>query len=131
MKKVLVALTPAVAILAAAPSAFALTVTACPNGGSGFAGLCAFTFGGNLVSGIINILFVVAILVALIYLIWGGIKWIMSGGDKAALQGAREHVIAAIVGLIVVFLSYFLVNFILGIFGLGTGYNWTLPTLSG
>lgn len=131
MKKVLATITPAIALLTLAPSAFALTVTACPNGGSGFAGLCGFTFGGNLVSGIINILFIIAILVALVYLIWGGIKWIMSGGDKANLQSAREHVVAAIVGLIIVFLAYFLVNFILGIFGLGTGYSWVLPSLSG
>lgn len=131
MKKVLATITPAIALLTAAPSAFAVTVTACPGGGSGFAGLCGFTFGGNLVSGVINILFIIAILIALIYLIWGGIKWIMSGGDKQALQTAREHVIAAIVGLVVVFLAYFIVNFILGVFGLGTGYSWTLPSLTG
>jgi hypothetical protein len=42
----------------------------------------------------------------------------MSGGDKQGLQTAREHVIAAIIGLVIVFLTYFILNFILRFFGL-------------
>jgi hypothetical protein len=132
MKKVLAIITPAIALLTLAPSAFAQTqITGCPSGSSGFGVLCNITFGGNLIASVINILFIIAILIALIYLIWGGIKWIMSGGDKGALQQAREHVIAAIIGLVVVFLAYFIVNFVLGVFGLGTGYSWTLPSFTG
>jgi hypothetical protein len=131
MKKVLAIITPAIALLTFAPSALAVDVTGCPSALSGFGVLCNVTFGGNLIASVINILFIIAILIALIYLIWGGIKWIMSGGDKGALQQAREHVIAAIIGLVVVFLAYFIVNFVLGVFGLGTGYSWTLPTFTG
>ena len=132
MKKYISALSATGFYLLFAQSAFAQgIINACPGGTSGFSGLCAFSFSGTLISSIINILFIVAIIIALIYLIWGGIKWIMSGGDKAALQQAREHVIAAIIGLVVVFLAYFIVTFVLNLFGLGVGYNWTLPSLTG
>jgi len=132
MKKYISALSATGLYLLLTQSAFAQgVINGCPSSASGFGKLCAFTFSGNLISALINILFIVAIIIALIYLIWGGIKWIMSGGDKAALQQAREHVIAAIIGLVVVFLAYFIVTFVLNLFGLGTGYNWTLPSLTG
>jgi len=129
MKKVLALSTTLATFLSLAPSAFAQPVNACPL--DQFSALCGFGFSGNFIQAIITILFIIAIIIALIYLIWGGIKWIMSGGDKQALQTAREHVIAAIIGLVVVFLAYFIVTFVLTVFGLGTGFNWTLPSFQG
>lgn len=129
MKKALTVLSTAGAYLTATPFAFAQTVATCPAGT--FNPLCTFSIGGNFIPGLISLLFILAIIIAVLYLIWGGIKWIMSGGDKAALQTAREHVIAAIVGLVVVFLTYFLLNFVLQAF-LGTNAGtFTLPSLRG
>ena len=120
MKKVLALLTPAAVYLTLTSSAFAMSINTCPTGD--FFNLCNFSLGGGFVSGIISLIFIIAIIVAILYLLWGGIKWIMSGGDKAQLQAAREHVIAAIVGLVVVFLVYFLLNFVLNSFlGQNTG----------
>ena len=67
----------------------------------------------GLISGLIKLLVIAAAVIFFFMLVLGGIKWIMSGGDKAALQTARDHVVAAIVGLVVVFLAYFLINFVL------------------
>jgi len=84
----------------------------------------------QLVSFAINAVFVIAILLALIYLIWGGINWIMSGGDKEKVGAARSKIIAAIVGLILVILAYVILNFVLVLFT-GNGINGlTLPTLT-
>lgn len=129
MKKSLTTLATAATFLSAAPFALAVNVATCPAGT--FNPLCTFSISGNFIPGLISILFIIAIIVAVLYLIWGGIKWIMSGGDKAALQAAREHVIAAIVGLVVVFLSYFLLNFVLSSFlGIGsTTAGFDLPSL--
>jgi hypothetical protein len=118
MKKIFALLSPAAIYLTATPYVFAAdSVKLCPTGV--FARLCNVSF-SNFVPTLITLLFVLAILIAVVYLIWGGIKWIMSGGDKNALQTAREHVIAAILGLIIVFLVYFLLNLLLNWFGIIT-----------
>ena len=86
---------------------------------------------GKLIVGLINLIFILSVVVALLYLIWGGFKWLTSGGDKTAVQGAREHLVAAIVGLVVIFLSYFILNFVVGFFIPGFHLNeFVLPTLS-
>ncbi|GEM_PF-674163 len=68
----------------------------------------------------ITLLFVIAIIGALIFLIWGGVSWITSGGDKEKLDKARKTIIFAIIGLIVVLLSFVIMNFIGNIMGVKT-----------
>lgn len=111
MKKIFAAITPAVGFLTLAPFAFAETL--CPKGD--FVGLCSLKI-DTLVGPLIQLIFILAVLVALLYLIWGGFKWLTSGGDKQAVQTAREHIIAAIIGLVVIFLSYFILNILIGFF---------------
>lgn len=79
---------------------------------------------------IIVFFFIVAIIFALGYLIWGGIKWITSGGDKTSVETARNHIVAAIIGLIIVFLSYFILNLIVFFFTGKPLTDITLPTLT-
>jgi amino acid transporter len=76
---------------------------------------------GDTIRNVILAVFVIATLVALFFLILGGIRWITSGGDKAKVDTARSTIIAAIVGLIIVFLSYFVLNLVLGAFGINAG----------
>lgn len=64
----------------------------------------------------VTLLFVFAILLTLFFLIYGGIRWIVSGGNKEKLQQARQTLTYAIIGLIVVLLSFFIINVIGGIF---------------
>ena len=85
---------------------------------------------GSILGFVITIAFVIAIIVALLFLVWGGIKWITSGGDKAGVETARNQIIAAIIGLIIVFLAFFILNLVLGLFGLSL-FNLELPTLPG
>ena len=83
---------------------------------------------GAVVGFIIGAAFIIAVLIALFFLVWGGIKWITSGGDKSGVEGARNQIIAAVIGLIVVFLSFFILNLVLGLFGLDL-FSLKLPTL--
>jgi hypothetical protein len=85
---------------------------------------------GQLVGFAIGVAFVVAILIALVFLVLGGIKWITSGGDKSGVEAARNQIIAAVVGLIIVFLAFFILNLVLSFFGL-TLFGLTLPTING
>jgi hypothetical protein len=71
-------------------------------------------------------------LLALFYLIWGGLSWITSEGDKQRLAQARTRIVFAIIGLIIVFLAYLIVNIVLGFFfgntgGGGGGGGHSLP----
>lgn len=80
---------------------------------------------------LINLIFVVGIIIAVIFLIYGGIKWILSGGDKQAVEAARNHIIAAIVGLIIVVGAFFIISLVFTLLGqanpLSGGFH--LPTL--
>lgn len=83
-----------------------------------FATICGLTGArfGSVLGQIITFAFVIAIIIALGFLVWGGIKWVTSGGEKGGVEEARNHVIAAVVGLIIVFLSYFILNLIIFFF---------------
>jgi|SRR3989344_3472680 len=83
----------------------------------------------SIVSFVFNLLIIVALLISLIFLIYGGIKWITSGGDKAAVESARNTVVAAIVGLVIVLLTWVIINFVLQLLGLSGLGNLNLPNL--
>lgn len=85
---------------------------------------------GSVIGFIISMMFVIAVLISLFFLVWGGIKWITSGGDKTGVETARNQIIAAVIGLIIVFLAFFILNLVLGLFGLSL-FNLQLPTLNG
>jgi len=57
---------------------------------------------GKLISAAVGLLLILSALLAFFYLILGGISWITSGGDKAAMETARNKITHAIVGLIIV-----------------------------
>lgn len=52
---------------------------------------------------IIRMFFVVAGLIALIYLLLGALAWITSGGNKENVDKAREKIQAALIGIILIF----------------------------
>lgn len=119
MKKVLSAISSLISYLFAIP-ALALAQVVNPRPSGQFGKLQDFTDAsfGDIVGTFITFAFILAVLIALAFLVFGGIKWITSGGDKTAVEGARNTIVAAIVGLVIVFLSYFILNIILGLFGL-------------
>lgn len=73
--------------------------------------------GQNIIWVGVEIALVGAVLLSLFFIIRGGINMMTSGGDKEKFTEGRERVRYAIIGLIVVFLSIFMVNFIGGFFG--------------
>src|SRR5438552_17405424 len=76
-------------------------------------------FGLNsIIQTFISALLIVAILLSLIYVIWGAIDYIMSEGDKQRIQQARQKFIFAIIGLIIVLLSFFIIGAVGDVFGI-------------
>lgn len=78
----------------------------------------------NVLMGIMMI----AAILALFFLVWGGFKWLSSGGDKAKIDAARQTIIAAILGLVLTFLTFFVLSVVLGVFGLSF-QDLSIPTL--
>jgi hypothetical protein len=64
----------------------------------------------------INIFSVVVGVIAVIMIIIGGVKYITSGGDASNVTGAKNTILYAIIGLVVVALSQVIVQFVLGSF---------------
>ena len=118
------------AFLTFPPIAYAQNVVNCEQAGQ-FKALCnlSATDLGQRISQVITFAFVMAIIIALAFLIWGGIKWITSGGEKTGVEEARNHVIAAVVGLIIVFLSYFILNLVVYFFTGESLFNIKIPTI--
>lgn len=72
---------------------------------------------GKLLSASIGAVLIISALAAFIYLIWGGIQWITSGGDKSATEAARNRIQAAILGLFIVFAAWAIMLVIGNFFG--------------
>ena len=66
---------------------------------------------------VVNGLFVVAAFLAVLYLMYGGVKWITSKGDKVQVEAARKHIVAAIIGLVIVMGSFFTINVVFNLLG--------------
>lgn len=71
-----------------------------------------FTKLGDVISGLLNIVFYVAVFVAFYYLIWGAFNYIMAQGKKEDLAKARDKITWALIGLVVVLLAYFIAKFV-------------------
>ena len=100
----------------------------CP---SGFTSLCNLTPDktGSVVGVVLQYILIIAILSCIFFLIWGGVRWISSGGDKGKIDQARGQIVAALVGLVIALLAYFIVNIVLTFFT-GTGIaGLSIPTL--
>ncbi len=61
---------------------------------------------------IINILLGLVGIIATIYFIIAGVKWLRSGGNEQVITEAKATIRGAISGLIVVLASYIIVNFL-------------------
>ena len=68
---------------------------------------------GNIASKVVNFLSLVVGVVAVIMIIVGGFRYITSGGESSNVSGAKNTLIYAVVGLIIVALAQFLVHFVL------------------
>ena len=66
----------------------------------------------QVISGLIRLSLVVAAVVFFFILVIGGIRWIISGGDKAHTEAARSQITAGLVGLVIVFAAWAIVQLI-------------------
>lgn len=67
----------------------------------------------NIITDAINIFSILVGIIAVIMIIVGGFKYITSGGDSGNISSAKNTIIYAVIGLVIVALAQFLVQFVL------------------
>jgi len=73
---------------------------------------------GPVISGGIQIAIWIGIILCLLYLIWGGIEWLTSGGAKEGVSAAKSRMTAAIIGLVIVLSAWAVFGIIGHLFGI-------------
>lgn len=71
----------------------------------------------NLISAGITAMIVIAGLLTFVFLIWGGLQWLTSGGDKSKYEAARDRITAALIGLAIVAAAYAVMKIVGAFFG--------------
>ncbi|KKR50182.1 MAG: hypothetical protein UU81_C0013G0004 [Microgenomates group bacterium GW2011_GWC1_41_8] len=72
---------------------------------------------GDVVGKLVPIMLSIAGLILFIMLIWGGYDFLFSGGDPGKVEAGRTRIMNAIIGFVIVFVAYFLVQLLGFIFG--------------
>lgn len=62
---------------------------------------------------VVNVISIIVGVVAVIMIIWGGMKYITSGGESGKITSAKNTIIYALIGLVIVALAQFIVKFVL------------------
>lgn len=82
-----------------------------------------FTYGRPLIQLVIDLLLFAVVILTLGYIIFVGFKWMISQGDKKAVEEARSGLMYAIIGFAIAMLAILVVNTI--------GFFFNMPGLGG
>ena len=79
-------------------------------------------FGGStaLIPRAINLMLFVVGILAIFMLIFGGIRYVISGGDAGRVKDAKNTILYAIIGLVVAILGYAIVQWVISVVGAGS-----------
>ncbi len=99
------------------------------GGGGQFSNVEGVTIAA-LVTAVISFILVIAALVFFFMLLWGGLSWILAGGDKGKTEEARNRITGALVGLVIVFSAWAILQLAEAFLGVDFG-ALTIPTIGG
>lgn len=71
---------------------------------------------GDMMEIVVNTLFLVLGMIAVLMIVIGGIRYASSGGDAGAVKSAKDTILYSVIGLIIAIMSYTIVNFVAGWF---------------
>lgn len=75
----------------------------------------------GMFSTITNVLLFIIGAIAVIMIVIGGMRYVLSGGDSNQITAAKNTILYAIIGIVVAILAYAAVNFVIGSFAPGGG----------
>ncbi len=93
-------------------------------------GVAAATPLGTIVSNTITIVFTIAALAVLAFMVLGAFNWITSGGDKEKVDKARKTITNALIGLALLGLAFLILRVVGQIIGFDVLTQFSLPPLS-
>lgn len=67
----------------------------------------------QVASNLVQSMFAITGILATLVFIWGGLLWTSSGGSKERIKKGKDVMVWAIIGLIVTFASYAIINTVL------------------
>lgn len=70
----------------------------------------------DLIANVFNVVMGLAGAVAVAFVVFGGIKYILSQGEPAEIKKARDTILYAVIGIVVVVSAFVVVNFVIGRF---------------
>ena len=71
----------------------------------------------QFITWIIRIIIIAAFVISFIFLLIGGIRWIIAGGEEKAIATARGMVTGALIGLVIVLSAFAIIKLIETFFG--------------
>ncbi len=77
-----------------------------------------FTDIGSIITQLLPIIFVLAGLVLFIFLIIGGFGLLTSGGSPEKMKASQGKITSAVIGFVIIFISYWLVRILEIVFGI-------------
>lgn len=83
----------------------------------------------TIIVNVIRLLFIIGGVGVVIYFVWGAVDWIFSGGDKEKVANARKKMTHAIIGLVLLSLSFVMINLVGTIVGFNPLGNLQLRNL--
>lgn len=78
------------------------------------------TSADDLITTVINIFLYIIGAVSVIMIIYGGFKYVTSGGDSSGVTSAKNTILYAVIGLVVAVFAYIIVHFVLDKLGVQT-----------
>lgn len=67
----------------------------------------------SFVLGVINLIISLAALLAVIFLVYAGFRYILAAGDDSKIEEATKTIVYALVGLVICFISPLVIKFVL------------------
>ena len=65
------------------------------------------------VMNVVNVLLGFLGILAIIIILWGGFRWLTSGGNEEKVGEAKKIITAGIIGLVIIFTSYAIATFVI------------------
>ena len=69
---------------------------------------------GSIIRRVINLMLYAVGVISVVMLIYGGFRYIISGGQKESVTAAKNTILYAIVGLLISIFAYAIVRFVIG-----------------